>query len=95
GRQDPRGGRDLRERLDRRRSPSTNSLERGDSRGLHSSRGDSPRSSGRRVDRESRKRKQFDGHSDHSGKISDGNDDHIKDGRRAASDAKIRVIEQV
>ncbi|KAI3457308.1 hypothetical protein Pfo_013971 [Paulownia fortunei] len=90
GRQEYRGGRDLRERLDRMRSPLHNSPGRGDAKARHSSHGDSPRSLGKRI-----KRKQLDGHSDYSGRMSDGTEDQIQDRRQTSSDTKIRIDEQL
>ncbi|KAL7128831.1 hypothetical protein ABFS83_13G020400 [Erythranthe nasuta] len=96
GREEYREGRDLRERLDRMRSPLDNSPGRGDAKERHSSRGDSPRSVGKRIDRNHRKRRQLDGHSnDYSGRMSDGTEDKIKDRRQALSDTKVRVDEQL
>ncbi|KAL7086774.1 hypothetical protein ACP275_13G022300 [Erythranthe tilingii] len=96
GREEYREGRDLRERLDRIRSPLENSPGRGDAKARHSSRGDSPRSVGKRIDRNHRKRRQLDGHSnDYSGRMSDGTEDKIKDRRQISSDTKIRVDEQL
>lgn len=46
-------------------------------------------------DRNARKRKQLDGHSDYSGRISEGTEDQIKDRRLAYSDAKMHIDEQV
>ncbi|KAK4437343.1 Zinc finger CCCH domain-containing protein 40 [Sesamum alatum] len=95
GRQEYRGGRDLRERLDRMRSPLHNSPGRGDTKARYSSHGDSPRSLGKRIDRNNRKRKQLDGHSDYSGRMSDGTEDQIKDRRQTSSDTKMRIDEQL
>ncbi|PIN18329.1 hypothetical protein CDL12_08989 [Handroanthus impetiginosus] len=85
GRQEYREGRDLRERLDRMRSPLHKSPGRGDAKVRHSSHGDSPRSIGKRIDRNNRKRKHLDGHSDYSGRMSDG----------TLSDTRIRIDEQL
>ncbi|KAL6535878.1 hypothetical protein OROHE_012722 [Orobanche hederae] len=88
GRQDYRGGRDLRERLDRTRSPLHTSPVRGHSKARHSSRGD--------IDRNHRKRKQLDGHTDYSGRTPDGNEDHqTKDRRQTSSDTNMRISEQL
>ncbi|XP_011100294.1 zinc finger CCCH domain-containing protein 13 isoform X3 [Sesamum indicum] len=97
GRQEYRGGRDLRERLDRMRSPLHNSPGRGDTKARYSSHvaGDSPRSPGKRIDRNNRKRKQLDGHSDYSGRMSDGTEDQIRDRRQTSSDTKMRIDEQL
>ncbi|KAL8031372.1 hypothetical protein ABFX02_13G019900 [Erythranthe guttata] len=78
------------------RSPLENSPGRGDAKARHSSRGDSPRSVGKRIDRNHRKRRQLDGHhNDYSGRISDGTEDKIKDRRQISSDTKVRVDEQL
>ncbi|XP_041992476.1 zinc finger CCCH domain-containing protein 13-like isoform X1 [Salvia splendens] len=95
GNQEFRGGGDLRERLDRIRSPLRNSPDRRDARARHTSHGDSPRSLGKRIDRNVRKRRQFDGHSDYSGRMSDGTEDQIKDRRLASSEAKMQIDEQL
>ncbi|KAK6157267.1 hypothetical protein DH2020_011515 [Rehmannia glutinosa] len=95
GRQEYREGRDLRERLDRMRSPLNNSPGRGDPKARHSSRGDSPRSLGKRIDRNHRKRKHLDGHSDYSGRMSEGTEDQTNDKRQTSSDTKLRVNEQL
>ncbi|KAL6570673.1 hypothetical protein OROGR_000223 [Orobanche gracilis] len=111
GRQEYRGGRDLRERLDRTRSPLHTSPVRRHSKARHSSRGDSPRSHGERIycifqfaqschifcsDRTHRKRKQLDGHTNYSGRMPDGNEDHqIKDRRQTSSDTNMRISNQL
>ncbi|XP_012852467.1 PREDICTED: zinc finger CCCH domain-containing protein 13 isoform X2 [Erythranthe guttata] len=96
GREEYREGRDLRERLDRMRSPLDNSPGRGDAKARHSSRGDSPRSVGKRIERNHRKRRQLDGHNnDYSGRMSDGTEDKIKDRRHISSDTKVRADEQL
>ncbi|KAL0306915.1 UNVERIFIED_CONTAM: hypothetical protein Sradi_6108800 [Sesamum radiatum] len=95
GRQEYRGGRDLRERLDRMRSPLHNSPGRGDTKARYSSHGDSPRSLGKRIDKNNRKRKQLDGHSDYSGRMSDGTEDQMRDRRQTSSDTKMRIDEQL
>ncbi|KAK6134852.1 hypothetical protein DH2020_031393 [Rehmannia glutinosa] len=94
-RQEYREGRDLRERLDRMRSPLNNSPGRGDPKARHSSRGDSPRSLGKRIDRNHRKRKHLDGHSDYSGRMSEGTEDQTNDKRQTSSDTKLRINEQL
>ncbi|XP_041990003.1 zinc finger CCCH domain-containing protein 13-like isoform X2 [Salvia splendens] len=95
GNQEFRGGGDLRERLDRIRSPLRNSPDRRDARARHTSHGDSPRSLGKGIDRNVRKRRRFDGHSDYSGRMSDGTEDQIKDRRPASSEAKMQIDEQL
>ncbi|KAG8387000.1 hypothetical protein BUALT_Bualt03G0207000 [Buddleja alternifolia] len=98
GRQEHHGGRDLRDRLDRMRSPLRKSSPgREDGKARHSSHGDSPRSPGRRIDRNHRKRKQLDGHSDYSGsfRMSDGAEDQMKDRRQTSHDTKMLMDEQV
>lgn len=48
-----------------------------------------------RSERNHRKRKQLDGNSDYSGRMSDGPEDQIKDRRRSSSDTKMRIDQQV
>ncbi|KAH6785606.1 hypothetical protein C2S51_038061 [Perilla frutescens var. frutescens] len=91
GRQELRGGGDLRERLGRMRSPLPDSPGRRDDKSRHTSHGDSPRSLGKRIDRNERKRKHLDGHNDYSGRMSDGTEDQIKD-RRLLLDEQLREI---
>ncbi|KAK6134893.1 hypothetical protein DH2020_031377 [Rehmannia glutinosa] len=86
GRQEYREGRDLRERLDRMRSPLNNSPGRGDPKARHSSRGKIPTSL---------QRKHLDGHSDYSGRMSDGTEDQTNDKRQTSSDTKLRINEQL
>ncbi|KAL8478329.1 hypothetical protein ACS0TY_030296 [Phlomoides rotata] len=93
GSQEYQGGRDLRERLGRMHSPLHDSPGRQNTKTRHSSHGDSPHSLGKKIN--TGKRKQLDGHSDYSGRMSDGNEDQIKDRRPAYSDAKIHIDEQL
>ncbi|XP_057792485.1 zinc finger CCCH domain-containing protein 13 isoform X2 [Salvia miltiorrhiza] len=95
GKQEFRGGGDLRERLDRIRSPLRSSPDRRDAKERHTSHGDSPRSLGKRIDRNTRKRRHLDGHSDYSGRMSDGTEDQIKDRRLASSEAKMQIDAQL
>ncbi|KAL3635495.1 hypothetical protein CASFOL_020042 [Castilleja foliolosa] len=87
--------RDLRERLERTRSPLPRSPVRGDHETRHYSRGDSPRSLGKRIDIYPRKRKQLDDHIDYSGRMSNGTEDQNKDRRQTSSDINIRTNEQL
>ncbi|KAK6134794.1 hypothetical protein DH2020_031464 [Rehmannia glutinosa] len=57
--------------------------------------GDSPRSLGKRIDRNHRKRKHLDGHSDYSGRMSEGTEDQTNDKRQTSSDTKLRINEQL
>ncbi|KAL3848956.1 hypothetical protein ACJIZ3_010838 [Penstemon smallii] len=89
-RQDYRG-RDLRERLDRMRSPLRKYSPGRDARARYPSHGDSPHSRGKSIERNHRKRQQLDGNSDYSGslRMSDGTEDQIADRRHASSDMRI------
>ncbi|GER53242.1 zinc finger CCCH domain-containing protein 13 [Striga asiatica] len=91
GRQDTRGGGDLRERLDRIRSPSHKSSARGE-RSFHR---DSPGSHEKRSERNHRKIKQLDDHTGYSERMSDGDEGRKRDSRRTSSDAKFRTDEQL
>ncbi|CAA0816079.1 Zinc finger CCCH domain-containing protein 40 [Striga hermonthica] len=95
GRQETRGGGDLRERLDRIRSPSHKSSARGDPEARNSFHGDSPRSLEKRSERNHRKIKQLDGHTGYSERMSDGDEGRKRDSRRTSSDAKVRIDEQL
>ncbi|KAK4374078.1 hypothetical protein RND71_004755 [Anisodus tanguticus] len=96
-------GRDLREKLDRRRSPvgryssDRDARERHayssdrDARERHASRGRTPANSvGRRNDRKRRMKHHSDGQSDISGSLnmSDGTGDHVKEKKHLSSNAK-------
>lgn len=81
-------GSDLRDKLDRRRSPPRSYSPKRDVRRRHESYGDSPRSLGRNGKR--RKKQQGDGHSDYSGSVrfSEGTEDKVKDLRRASAESQ-------
>ncbi|KZV40315.1 zinc finger CCCH domain-containing protein 13 [Dorcoceras hygrometricum] len=97
GRQEEYHGRDLRESLGRNRSPLRKFSPRRDDRARHSSRGNSPRSPMKRIDRNHRKRQRLDGNHDYSGsmRMSDGNEDQNRERTWAPSDSKVHLDGQL
>ncbi|KAK6919392.1 hypothetical protein RJ641_015296 [Dillenia turbinata] len=95
GRRDNRAS-DLRDKLDRRRSPLRRYSPRKDAKNHNPFQGYSPRSLGRNR-RRHLKRHNLDWHSDFSGsqKMSDGTEDAAKEGRIVSSDFKDVLEEQV
>ncbi|KAL3509664.1 hypothetical protein ACH5RR_029065 [Cinchona calisaya] len=93
GRRDYRGS-DLRERLDRRRSPLHRYSPGNDERGRRGSHGDSPQG---QDDMRKHRKKHVEGESDFSGSLrkSEGTEDKIKDSRRVSSESKDFLDEQL
>ncbi|XAR68084.1 hypothetical protein NMG60_11003090 [Bertholletia excelsa] len=97
GRRDYRSS-DLRDKLERRRSPLRRYSPGRYTRGPRTSHGYSPTNSvGKRSDRKRRRKQQFDGQSDLSGgeKVLDGTDGQIRDRKLTSSDSKGVLEEQL
>ncbi|XP_027063912.1 zinc finger CCCH domain-containing protein 13-like isoform X1 [Coffea arabica] len=94
GRRDNRVS-DLRDRLDRRRSPPHRYSPGRDAQGKHASHGDSPR--GREGMRKRRKKQHIDGESEFSGslRLFEGTEDKMKEPRRASFEPKDLLDEQL